>query len=162
MRFGEAADGHVLSLSADELSKQDAGRIHRAGRQQPSVSIERARGELRPFLHDDVDTGQGGISRRVGGATIELMRAYLEALREQIFHGSLARREEVLLRLGHEEGSAQHQPAKENDRKLHRSTSPNTISSEPSTADTSASMCPRQRKSIACRCAKPGALILHL
>src|SRR5262245_27006845 len=44
----------------------------------------------------------------------------------------------------------------------HRSTSPNTISSEPSTAETSASMWPLQRKSIACRCAKPGARILHL
>src|SRR3954462_6937933 len=37
----------------------------------------------------------------------------------------------------------------------HRSTSPNTISSEPRIADTSASMWPRQMKSIACRCAKP-------
>src|SRR6185369_8654958 len=45
---------------------------------------------------------------------------------------------------------------------VHRSTSPNTISSEPSTADTSASMWPRQRKSIAWRWAKPGARILHL
>src|SRR5262249_2561556 len=44
----------------------------------------------------------------------------------------------------------------------HRSTSPNTISIEPRMADTSASMWPRQRKSMACRCAKPGARILHL
>src|SRR5581483_353294 len=43
----------------------------------------------------------------------------------------------------------------------HRSTSPNTISSEPRIADTSASMWPRHMKSIACRCAKPGARILH-
>src|SRR5262249_48210489 len=44
----------------------------------------------------------------------------------------------------------------------HRSTSPNTMSIEPRMAETSASMCPRVRKSIACRCAKPGARILHL
>src|SRR5262249_27006368 len=44
----------------------------------------------------------------------------------------------------------------------HRSTSPKTISIEPSTAETSASMWPRQRKSIACKCAKPGERILHL
>src|SRR3954463_1934963 len=44
----------------------------------------------------------------------------------------------------------------------HRSTSPNTMSSEPRMAETSASMWPRQRKSIACRCAKPGARTLHL
>ena len=47
-------------------------------------------------------------------------------------------------------------------RRHHRSTSPNTISSEPRTAETSASRWPRQMKSIACRCAKPGARILHL
>ena len=35
-------------------------------------------------------------------------------------------------------------------------------SSEPRMAETSASMWPRQRKSIACRWAKPGARILHL
>src|SRR5580704_17447834 len=46
--------------------------------------------------------------------------------------------------------------------RVHRSTSPNTISSEPSTAETSASMWPRHMKSIACRWAKPGARILHL
>src|SRR4051812_38389359 len=44
----------------------------------------------------------------------------------------------------------------------HRSTSPNTMSSEPRIAETSASMWPRQMKSMACRCAKPGARILHL
>jgi hypothetical protein len=44
----------------------------------------------------------------------------------------------------------------------HRSTSPNTMSSEPRIADTSASMYPLQRKSIAWRCAKPGARIWHL
>src|SRR5690349_24950946 len=44
----------------------------------------------------------------------------------------------------------------------HRSTSPNTMSSEPRMAETSASMWPRFIKSIACRCAKPGARILHL
>src|SRR5439155_7064718 len=44
----------------------------------------------------------------------------------------------------------------------HRSTSPNTMSSEPKMAETSASRWPRQMKSIACRCAKPGARILHL
>src|SRR5215469_6208131 len=44
----------------------------------------------------------------------------------------------------------------------HRSTSPNTTSSEPRIADMSASMCPRERKSIAWRCANEGARILHL
>src|SRR5438876_10554109 len=44
----------------------------------------------------------------------------------------------------------------------HRSTSPNTISSEPRMAETSASKWSLQMKSIACRCAKPGARILHL
>src|SRR5882757_2250421 len=43
-----------------------------------------------------------------------------------------------------------------------RSTSPNTMSSEPRIAETSASRWPRQMKSIACRWAKPGARILHL
>src|SRR6202035_541676 len=47
-------------------------------------------------------------------------------------------------------------------RHVHRSTSPNTMSIEPRMADTSASRWPRQRKSIAWRCAKPGARILHL
>src|SRR5690349_24539336 len=48
-------------------------------------------------------------------------------------------------------------------RLLHyRSTSPNTMSSEPRIAETSASRWPRQMKSIDCRCAKPGARILHL
>src|SRR6185503_18483 len=47
-------------------------------------------------------------------------------------------------------------------RGAHRSTSPNTMSIEPRMAETSASMWPRVRKSIACRCAKPGARILHL
>src|SRR5690242_294251 len=44
----------------------------------------------------------------------------------------------------------------------HRSTSPNTMSIEPRMADTSASMWPRVKKSMACRCAKPGGRILHL
>src|ERR1051325_1980505 len=44
----------------------------------------------------------------------------------------------------------------------HRSTSPNTMSIEPMMAETSASMWPRQSHSIAERCAKPGARILHL
>src|SRR5438445_12779900 len=44
----------------------------------------------------------------------------------------------------------------------HRSISPNTISSDPMMAETSASMWPRVRKSIAERCAKEGARILHL
>src|ERR1700730_4615675 len=44
----------------------------------------------------------------------------------------------------------------------YRSISPNTISSDPMIAETSASMCPRLRKSIACRCANEGARILHL
>ena len=44
----------------------------------------------------------------------------------------------------------------------YRSISPNTISSDPMIAETSASMCPRLRKSIACRWAKEGARILHL
>ena len=43
----------------------------------------------------------------------------------------------------------------------HRSTSPKTMSREPSTADTSASMWPRQMWSMACRCAKPGARSLQ-
>src|SRR3984957_14779704 len=44
----------------------------------------------------------------------------------------------------------------------HRSTSPKTMSIEPKIAEISASMCPRERKSIACKCAKLGARILHL
>jgi len=43
-----------------------------------------------------------------------------------------------------------------------RSISPNTMSSEPMIAETSASICPRLKKSIACRWANDGALILHL
>src|SRR5215813_8176506 len=43
-----------------------------------------------------------------------------------------------------------------------RSISPNTMSSEPMIAATSASICPRLRKSIACRWANDGARILHL
>jgi hypothetical protein len=46
-------------------------------------------------------------------------------------------------------------------RRHHRSTSPKTISSEPKIALTSASIDLRQRKSIAARCAKPGARILQ-
>src|SRR6516162_2412496 len=46
--------------------------------------------------------------------------------------------------------------------RAHRSISPNTISSEPIIAETSASMCPRLKKSIACRWANEGARILHL
>src|SRR5258707_14910780 len=44
----------------------------------------------------------------------------------------------------------------------HRSTSPNTMSSEPRIAEMSASRWPRLRKSMAWRWAKPGARILHL
>ncbi len=43
-----------------------------------------------------------------------------------------------------------------------RSISPNTMSSEPMIAATSASICPRLKKSIACKCANDGARILHL
>jgi len=43
-----------------------------------------------------------------------------------------------------------------------RSISPNTMSSEPRIAETSASICPRLKKSIACRWANDGARILHL
>jgi hypothetical protein len=43
-----------------------------------------------------------------------------------------------------------------------RSISPNTMSSEPMIAETSASICPRLKKSIACRWANDGARILHL
>ena len=46
-------------------------------------------------------------------------------------------------------------------RVAHRSISPNTTSSVPMIATTSASMWPRVRKSSAWRCAKPGARILH-
>src|SRR5690242_5201191 len=58
-----------------------------------------------------------------------------------------------LLRLHFRRGEAAH---------AHRSTSPNTISMEPRMAETSASMWPRVRKSMALRWAKPGARILHL
>jgi choline dehydrogenase-like flavoprotein len=44
----------------------------------------------------------------------------------------------------------------------HLSISPNTISREPMIAEMSASMCPRDKKFMACRCAKDGARILHL
>jgi hypothetical protein len=44
----------------------------------------------------------------------------------------------------------------------HRSISPNTMSSEPMIAETSASMCPRLKKSMASRWANEGARILHL
>src|ERR1700720_1935653 len=43
-----------------------------------------------------------------------------------------------------------------------RSISPNTTSREPSIAGTSASMCPRVKKSIAAKCGYDGARILHL
>src|SRR5262252_328425 len=43
-----------------------------------------------------------------------------------------------------------------------RSISPNTMSREPSIAGTSASMCPRVKKSIAAKCGNDGARILHL
>ena len=43
-----------------------------------------------------------------------------------------------------------------------RSISPNTMSSEPMIAETSASICPRLKKPIACRWANDGARILHL
>jgi hypothetical protein len=43
-----------------------------------------------------------------------------------------------------------------------RSISPNTMSSEPMIAETSANICPRLKKSIACRWANDGARILHL
>src|SRR5690606_3124088 len=43
----------------------------------------------------------------------------------------------------------------------HRSTSPNTMSIEPSTAATSASMCPLVRRSMPCRWTKLGARILQ-
>jgi hypothetical protein len=43
-----------------------------------------------------------------------------------------------------------------------RSISPNTMSREPSIAGTSASMCPRVKKSIAPKCGNDGARILHL
>jgi hypothetical protein len=43
-----------------------------------------------------------------------------------------------------------------------RSISPNTMSREPMIAETSASMCPRLKKSMACRWANEGARILHL
>src|SRR5215831_3706566 len=43
-----------------------------------------------------------------------------------------------------------------------RSISPNTTSRDPSIAGTSASMCPRVKKSIAPKCGNDGARILHL
>ncbi len=43
----------------------------------------------------------------------------------------------------------------------YRSISPNTMSRLPSTAETSASICPLHRKSMAARCGKPGARILR-
>jgi len=43
-----------------------------------------------------------------------------------------------------------------------RSISPNTMSRELSIAETSASMCPRVKKSIAAKCGNDGARILHL
>ncbi len=43
----------------------------------------------------------------------------------------------------------------------HRSTSPKTISIEPRMAETSASIWPRHMKSMACKCAKPGARSLQ-
>src|SRR4029077_7634461 len=46
--------------------------------------------------------------------------------------------------------------------RLHRSISPNTISSDPMIAETSANMWPHVRKSMAERWAKEGARILHL
>ena len=53
-------------------------------------------------------------------------------------------------------------PYRTEPRYAHRSISPNTMSSEPRIAETSASMWPRVKKSMACRCAKEGARILHL
>src|SRR5262249_23216431 len=46
-------------------------------------------------------------------------------------------------------------------RTTYRSISPNTMSMEPRMADTSASMWPLLRKSMAARCGKPGARILQ-
>src|SRR6185312_3907724 len=77
-----------------------------------------------------------------------------EALREQALHGL------ALMRRGRACG--QHKQRAGDDCAAHRSTSPNTMSMEPRMAETSASMWPRVRKSMAWRCAKPGALILHL
>ena len=51
--------------------------------------------------------------------------------------------------------------AAEADVNAHRSISPNTMSSEPRMAETSASMWPRFIQSMACRCGKPGARILQ-
>src|SRR5690606_22432101 len=64
--------------------------------------------------------------------------------------GEIVLAEGEVLRLHAGRGKAAH---------AHRSTSPNTISIEPRMADTSASMWPLVRKSIALRWAKPGARI---
>src|SRR6516164_4702035 len=47
------------------------------------------------------------------------------------------------------------------DRRAHRSISPKTISIDPMIATTSASIWPRVMKSVACKKAKPGDLILQ-
>ena len=48
---------------------------------------------------------------------------------------------------------------RKNHGRVHRSTSPNTMSNVPMMATTSASICPLHSSSIADRCANPGALI---
>src|SRR5262249_32898135 len=84
----------------------------------------------------------------------------LVALLQIARHGRLFRRLRLRERKRRARGN-RHGECEPGER-LHRSTSPNTISSEPRMADTSASMWPLQMKSMAWRCAKPGARILHL
>ena len=121
-----------------------------------AVAIGKREGRVRIQLDVDVARGQRP-AQQIGAHIVAAMREVRRNLRA----GRQRQRSRPLPQVGPLKGSGS--AVKLDGRhRHHRSTSPNTISSEPRMAETSASRWPLQMKSIACRCAKPGARILHL
>src|SRR5690242_19321777 len=104
---------------------------HAAALGLAAAQLHRAPHELIVFLQDE-------LKERIS----DLRLGDLETLCEIARHGRLVLREG---RRCHEGCCESH-----SNEQFHRSTSPKTMSSEPRMADTSASMWPLQRKSIAC------------
>ena len=157
--IGAAIEQRVVDV--DGIAKQQLQLVLvtvRAIEQLAPVAVAIGKFERRIGIEFDRDVALGQrLAQQIGATDVAAMRKVRRNFR--------ARRQRQRGRALPQVGSLEspRSPVKLDGRlRDHRSTSPNTISSEPRMAETSARRWPRQMKSIACRCAKPGARILHL
>ena len=143
-RQNRRQEGHALDVGAGKCVERHVGEESQADHEDESQRpLAKAR-----HRHDGEDHARAGEAHRRARALIGAAHRKLMTRRVGVIGG----------RRDAERHGAD---GDDHERDTHRSTSPNTMSREPRTAETSASMWPRQMWSMAWRWAKPGALILQ-